>query len=151
MLQLKTGEHAHILQEDEQCNILFPDKCFRIVHRRGHQNLKEWIASSRIKGQRSEGRVGHEEEDPGCKKCGNCGKKTQGKKRACGIYSCQVMEEGDSFASKVTGERYKFRENINCESKNVIYLVECKSVVSRGSDLQRILNLEFLIIYLTFS
>ena len=68
-------KHAHILREDEQCNILFPDKCFRVVHRRGHQNLKEWIASSRIKGQRSESRVGHEEEDPGCKKCGNCGKR----------------------------------------------------------------------------
>ena len=48
-------KHAHILREDEQCNILFPDKCFRVVHRRGHQNLKEWIASSRIKVQRSEG------------------------------------------------------------------------------------------------
>ena len=73
------------------------------------------------KGQRSEGRVGHEEEDPGCKKCGNCGKKTQGRKRTCGIYNCQVMEEGDSFASRVTGERYKIRQNINCESKNVNY------------------------------
>ena len=100
-------KHAHILWEDEQCNILFPDKCFRVVHRRGHQNLKEWVASSRIKDQRSEGRVGHEEEDPGCRKCGNCEKKTQGRKRACGIYNCQVMEEGDSFASKVTGEGTK--------------------------------------------
>ena len=80
---------------------------FGVVHRRGHRNLKEWIASSRFKGQRSEGRVDHEEEDLGCKKCGNCGKTTQGRKRACGIYNCQVMEEGDSFASKVTGERYK--------------------------------------------
>ena len=102
------------------------------MHRRGHKNLKEWIASSRVRGPRSEGRVGHEEEDPGCKKCGNCGKKTQGRKRACGIYNCHVMEEGDSFASRVTGERYKIRNKINCESKNVIYLVECKKCGKQG-------------------
>ena len=36
------------------------------------------------------------------------------------------MEEGDSFASKVTGERHKIRQQKNCESKNVVYLVECK-------------------------
>ena len=34
-------KHAHILLEDEQCNILFPDKCFRVAHRRGHKSLKE--------------------------------------------------------------------------------------------------------------
>ena len=95
-------KHAHILQEDEQCNVLFPDKCFRVAHRRGHKTLKEWTASSRVRGPRSEGKVGHEEEDPGCRKCSNCGKKTQGRKMACGIYNCHVMEEGDSFASRVT-------------------------------------------------
>ena len=42
------------------------------------------------------------------------------------------MEEGDSFASKVTGERYKIWQNINCESKNVIYLVECKKCRKQG-------------------
>ena len=34
-------KHAHILQEDEQSNIVFPDKCFRVAHRRGHKNLKD--------------------------------------------------------------------------------------------------------------
>ena len=58
--------------------------------------------------------------------------KTQGRKRVCGIYNCQVMEEGDSFASKFTWERYKIRQNINCESKNVIYLVECKKCGKQG-------------------
>ena len=90
------------------------DKCFRVAHRRGHKNLKEWISSSRVRGLSSEGKVGHEEEDPGS------GKETQGRKRACRIYDCHVMEEGDSIASRVTGERYKIRQKINCESKNVI-------------------------------
>ena len=31
----------------------------------GHKNLKEWISSSRVRGLSSEGKVGHEEEDPG--------------------------------------------------------------------------------------
>ena len=43
------------------------------------------------------------------------------------------MEEGDSFASKVAGEGYKIRQNINCESKNVIYVVECKKCGKQGS------------------
>ena len=38
-------KHKHILREDDQCSILFPDKCFRVAHRRGHKNLKERIAS----------------------------------------------------------------------------------------------------------
>ena len=42
------------------------------------------------------------------------------------------MEEGDSFACKVTGERYKIRQKINCESKNVIYLEECKRCGKQG-------------------
>ena len=42
------------------------------------------------------------------------------------------MEEGDNFVSRVTGERYKIRQNINCESKNVIYLVECKKCGKQG-------------------
>ena len=42
------------------------------------------------------------------------------------------MEEGDSFASNFTGERYKIKQNINCESKNVIYLVECKKCCKQG-------------------
>ena len=42
------------------------------------------------------------------------------------------MEEGDSFVSRVTGARYKIRQKINCESKNVIYLVECKQCGKQG-------------------
>ena len=42
------------------------------------------------------------------------------------------MEEGDSFASRVTGERYKIRQKINCESKYVTYLVECKKCGKQG-------------------
>ena len=37
-------KHADILRENEQCNILFPDKCFGVAYRRGHKSLKEWIA-----------------------------------------------------------------------------------------------------------
>ena len=42
------------------------------------------------------------------------------------------MEKGDSFACRVTGERYKIRHKINCEIKNVIYLVECKQCGKQG-------------------
>ena len=60
------------------------------------------------------------------------GKRHKGGKGLVGLYNCHVLEEGDSFASRVTGQRHKFRQKINCESKNVIYLVEYKQCSKQG-------------------
>ena len=56
----------------------------------------------------------------------------RGRKHESGVYNCDVMEEATNFRSKATKEKYKIRQNINCRSKNVIYLVECKKCGKQG-------------------
>ena len=38
----------YILEEDEQCKKLFPKGSFRVSYKRGHKNLKEFLASSKV-------------------------------------------------------------------------------------------------------
>ena len=125
------NKHKHILLEDEQCKKLFTENCFRVTHRRGHKNLKEWLAPSNVI-SREINPVSHDELNPGCKKCGKCGKNPQGRKRECGIYNCHVIQEANKFKSNVTGESYKIRQKLDCDSENVIYLVECKKCRKQG-------------------
>ena len=64
-------------------------------------------------------------------KCGICGTSNRGRKRKSGIYACQVVKEGSSFKSNQTGEIYKTRQDINCRSENIIYLVIYKNAACR--------------------
>ena len=125
------SKHKHILEYDNQCRILFPQNCLRVTHRRRHRNLKEWLAPSNVSFREVTG-ISHDEPNPGCTRCGKCGKDPQGRKRASGIYNCQVMKEANKFKSKVTGESYKIRQRIDCSSKDVIYLVECRKCRKQG-------------------
>ena len=38
----------HILEEDEECKQLFPRQTFRVAYKRGHKNLKELLAPSKL-------------------------------------------------------------------------------------------------------
>ena len=67
-------------------------------------------------------------------KCNKCGENPKGHKRANGLNNCKVLEGGSVFYSKSTGERYTIRQNIDCRSKNVIYLVNCKKCRMQGVD-----------------
>ena len=42
------GKFQHILEEDDECRNLFPKGSFNVSYRRGHKNLKELIAPSKI-------------------------------------------------------------------------------------------------------
>ena len=118
----------HILEEDDLCKQIFPKGTFRVAYRRGHKNLKELIAPSKISFRDSkEGIQGKRQYIGKCEKCGECGKSIRGRKRASGIYCCQVLEESDQFLSRTTGEKYKIRQDISCKSENIIYLVNCKN------------------------
>ena len=69
----------------------------------------------------------------------------QGRKRKSGIYACQVVKEGSNFKSNQTGNIYKVRQDINCRSENIIYLVTCTKCSMQGvgsctSFCKRILN-----------
>ena len=44
----------------------------------------------------------------------------------------QVLEENTVFRSTQTGERFKIRQDIDCKSDNIIYLVTCKRYKFQG-------------------
>ena len=99
---------------------------------RGHKNLKELLARSRFKGKELEIRERETLEGKECYKCGKCGTNNKGRKRASGIGNCGVLSEGSKFRSNPTGEEFYIRQNINCNSTNVIYLVTFKKCGMQG-------------------
>ena len=48
------------------------------------------------------------------------------------MVNCGVLSEGSKFKSNSTGEEVYIRQNINCNSTNVIYLVTCKKCGMQG-------------------
>ena len=122
----------HILEDDDQCKQLFPRGTFRVAYKRGHKNLKELIALARVNTGMSVGPNYDRDIQVKCVKCGSCGTSNRGRKRKSGIYACQVVKEGSSFKSNQTGEVYKIRQDINCRSENIFYLVTCKKCEMQG-------------------
>ena len=45
------------------------------------------------------------------------------KKSRCQV--CKVMSNSDSFMSSTTGKEYKINYSFNCDSSNVVYLIDC--------------------------
>ena len=43
-----------------------------------------------------------------------------------------LKEKGEYFYSYLTNKRYKVWQNVNCQSKTVIYLVTCKKCKKQG-------------------
>ena len=73
------SEHKHILEDYDQCRTLFPKNCFRVTHRRGHRNLRKWLAPSNARLQEVTS-INHDEPNPGCIRCEKCVKDPQWKK-----------------------------------------------------------------------
>ena len=130
----QTGKFQHILEEDDECRNLFPKGSFRVSYKRSHKNLKELIAPSKIAlpGDCEERGNSKRQYQGKCVKCGGCGKSVKGRKRRSGIYTCQVLEESTEFKSTQTGERHKIRQDIDCKSDNIIYLVTYKKCGFQG-------------------
>ena len=59
-------------------------------------------------------------------KCGKCGKSFEVEDDAQVYTHAKLLEESTEFKSTQTAERYKIRQDIDCKSKHVIYLVSCK-------------------------
>ena len=119
-----------LLAENEECNKLFPKGSFRMAYKRGRKNLKEILAPSTI--STLEGELGRNSKSGQCKKCQKCGTSGRGRKRSNGLNNCAVLEEGNTFCSKVTKDKYIIRQEINCHSRNVIYLVNCMKCPKQG-------------------
>ena len=48
------------------------------------------------------------------------------------LNNCMVLQEGTHFRSNITGERFRIKQEINCRSKNIIYLVTCRACGKQG-------------------
>ena len=108
----------HILKNDEKMKKVFPYgvKHFQISEKRGTKNIKEILAPSTVNLNDCE-YVDNEtaEQDLGCHPCN----------KPC-VY-CQLLSktEANHFKSVQTGQSFKIRQSINCQSKDIIYLVSC--------------------------
>ena len=111
-------KHSHLLTRNEELKRIFKNgiKDFQVVYRRGGKNIKEWLASPNINTIDSS-----VTESYGCYDCGkNC-------------IDCKYLrDKGEYFYSNITKRRYKVRQNVNCQSKNVIYLVTCRRCKIQG-------------------
>ena len=89
---------------------------FQISEKRGTKNIKEILAPSTVNLNDCE-YVDNEtaEQDLGCHPCN----------KPC-VY-CQLLSktEANHFKSVQTGQSFKIRQSINCQSKDIIYLVSC--------------------------
>ena len=85
------------MSDDEECKKVFPEGSFRVVYRRGHKNLQELLAPSRINdiGQQAEAKKVQQEER--CIKCGKYGSNPRGRKRDISLNNCSVLKEGTHF------------------------------------------------------
>ena len=47
------------------------------------------------------------------------------KRKDIDLNNGMVLQEGTHFRSNVTGEKFRIKQENNCRSKNIIYLVTC--------------------------
>ena len=104
-------KHKQLLKEDRELRKVFPHntKDLQVAYRRGGPNMKELLAPSKTK-------LLHEED-------GSLGSEPCGKD--CVLCPKLAATRGPKFHSTTTKKWYKIRQFMNCESKNVIYLITC--------------------------
>jgi len=104
-------QHEGILKNDNFLAKVFPNgaKDFQVTERRGAYNIKELLAPSKMN-------INLNIEE-------NCGSKPCGKDCAY----CPILNRSRSaiFTSVKTGKSFKVRQEINCESLHVVYLITC--------------------------
>ena len=103
------SKHKHLISTPEWKEI-FPDKSIITAYRRP-KNLKDILAPSKFAKQHVLGK----NQRPGCFKC----------KRKCDLCN-NFLKETDCFRSFSTGRSYKIKQEINCGTTNIVYLISCK-------------------------
>ena len=103
------SKHKHLISTPGWKQI-FPDKSIITAYRRP-KNLKDILAPSKFDKQH----VLAENQRPGCFKC----------KRKCDLCN-NFLKETDCFRSFSTGRSYKIKQEINCGTTNIVYLISCK-------------------------
>ena len=99
-----TRKFSNILSDDEECKKVFPEGSFRVVYRRGHKNLKEFLAPSGINDIYQQVKAKRVQQEGRCVQCGKCGSNPRGRKRDINLNNCSVLREGTHFSSNNTRE-----------------------------------------------
>ena len=101
-------KHLPILHSDDSMKEVFPTNSITTIYKRNN-NLREILSPSLypvIKRDSSSSSV------TSCGKCDICK---------------NFLVISNKFTCKASGKHYFIRGNLNCESKNVIYIISCKS------------------------
>ena len=111
-------KHEHLIKNDDVLKKVFPNgvKDFSVAFKRGGKNIKEWVASPTLN------TVDNDAEDIfTCDQCPN------------NCVDCNYLrDKGQFFHSTSLKRRFKLRQNVNCLSRNVVYLVTCKKCQMQG-------------------
>ena len=98
-------KHWTIIESSERLQHIFREKPL-LAYRRP-KNLKDHLVRAKVKTSRGE--------IPGCYKCSG---------RLCNL--CNMLKEGETFASRKSGISFNIHRRFDCRSTNVIYLLTCK-------------------------
>ena len=104
----KVARRLHpMLTNSEEHREVFPEP--PLIAFRRYKNLKDMLVRARLS---NEGNGGTDEK--GCSRCG---------KSRCQV--CNVMNNCEHFHSNIDSRKYRINYSFNCDSSNVVYLLEC--------------------------
>ena len=98
-------KHLPLLHSDDSLKKLFPANIFSTIFKR-NKNLKEILAPSKYPNPKNS----RQNSITSCNKCDTCK---------------NYMAFDRTFKCTVTGKVYYIKEEMNCESTNIIYLTTC--------------------------
>ena len=103
------NKYKYILELDTDLqSIIQKDSIF--VSYRSPKNIKDILISSKLKEQKQQQNM---EEERGCFKCSKC-------------YLCKCyLQETKTFTSFQTNQEFNITSNITCNSRGIIYLIDC--------------------------
>ena len=108
----KVARRLHpMLTNSEDHGRVFPEP--HLIAFRRCKNLKDILVRARLS---NEGNGGTDKK--GCSRCG---------KSRCQV--CNVMSNSEHFHSNIDSREYRINYSFNCDSSNVVYLLECTFVV----------------------
>ncbi|CAH2300460.1 Hypothetical predicted protein, partial [Pelobates cultripes] len=108
-------KHWHILEHDEKLSKIIPEKPSVIF--RGAPNFKSILTTNFTKETKSNNSVSFFPQSLGFYKCKNC--------NVCKTADPTMPPKITEFTSNKTKTTFKIKEFITCNTKNVIYLLQC--------------------------
>ena len=112
-------KHKNILSMDPELLKVIPKESIFVSYR-SPKNIKDLLISSKLRNiddtrqqQQQQQQQSQQQQQQGCFKCNKC-------------YLCRhYLRETETFTSYHTNQTFNIRQSITCNTKNVIYLIEC--------------------------